>query len=148
MVGLALKNGPIPTDECTIQADVIVIVAHGAEAKVSALRSCRFSRRGRPRPTHLGDYPNSRYAYNSRDQSERRRVQRQFYGSTRASGEAAARDANRSVSSSFSMMAVYGMGRPPCWPGSSRSAHGSGWYASGALYRLSEKSPSGNGAPA
>ncbi len=62
MVGLALKIGPIPTNECTIQADMIVIVAHGSEAKVSALRSYRFSRRGRPQPSSFGDYPNSRYA--------------------------------------------------------------------------------------
>ncbi len=76
---------------------------------------------------------------NSRDQSTGWMVQRRFYGSTRASGEAEARDAIRATSSSFSMMAVYGIVRPPCRPGSSRSAHGSGWYASGALYRLSKK---------
>ncbi len=40
----------------------IIIVAHEVEAKVLALRTSHFIRCGRPQPSSLGDYPNSRYA--------------------------------------------------------------------------------------
>ncbi|KAK0196257.1 hypothetical protein F5146DRAFT_320718 [Armillaria mellea] len=85
----------------------IVIVAHGAEATVFALRSCRYTRRGRPQPSSLGVVPTVGMAA-----AARARVQRRFYHSTRLRGGAEARDANCFESSSSLVMAVYERVRP------------------------------------
>ncbi len=146
-VSLAWKNGPVPTtDEGQIQVGV-------TRSRYCCTRKANAFASAPDLPLHstwsTSTNPPWRFIQtvdmltNSRDQNERRRVQRRFYGSTRASGGAEARDAIHATSSSFSMMAVYGMVRPPCRPGSSRSAHGSGWHASGALYRLSKKDHQG-----